>query len=463
MRVDKAEKSKTIQLSDDTLPHIFGYYYQTIKNYGKNSFFWFGPWPRLNIADPELIKEILSRPDVYQQPIPDTGKILVGGLVFLHGEKWAKHRKIVNPAFHMDKLKNMLPALGLSCSNVINKLKNEVSSTKEGRCEIDVWPYLQDLAGDAISRTAFGSSNEEGRRIFQLQRDKTKLTLEIFKLTMIPGWRYLPTKLNRKLRAMTSELQLLLKGIIDKRQKAMEKGEAIPNDFLGALMESNSKFNEEHDNKNVGMSIDDVIAECDLFYFAGSKTTASLLLWTMVLLCQHPEWQNQAREEVNRVFGNEDPSFESLSQLKTLTMILQESLRLYPPAPLIIRGTTETVKLGNMTIPSGVHMTILIGILHRDPDIWGDDANEFKPQRFSAGVSSASKTQSAFIPFGAGQRVCVGQNFVMIEAKMALSMILRSFSFELSPDYLHAPFNDINVIPVYGAPMILRTLSSLGS
>lgn len=72
---------------------------------GKNSFLWFGPWPRLNVTDPELIKEILSKPDVLQQPLPETGKILAGGLPFLQGEKWAKHRKIINPAFHMDKLK----------------------------------------------------------------------------------------------------------------------------------------------------------------------------------------------------------------------------------------------------------------------------------------------------------------------------------------------------------------------
>ncbi|EYU26267.1 hypothetical protein MIMGU_mgv1a0182361mg, partial [Erythranthe guttata] len=141
-----------------------------------------------------------------------------------------------------------------------------------------------------------------------------------------------------------------------------------------------------------------------------------------------------------------------------VTMILQESLRLYPPAPLMTRGSTKTVKLGNMTIPPGVHMTLLIGILHRDPNFWGDDANEFNPQRFSEGVSNAANTQSAYIPFSAGQRVCIGQNMVMIEAKIALAMILQSFSFELSPSYLHAPFNDINLLPIYGAPMILRSI-----
>lgn len=140
-------------------------------------------------------------------------------------------------------------------------------------------------------------------------------------------------------------------------------------------------------------------------------------------------------------------------------MILQEALRFYTPAPLIQRGSTETVKLGNMTIPAGVHMTLLLGLVLRDPDVWGDNANEFNPERFAEGVSNAAKIQSSFVPFGSGPRVCIGQNFVMIEAKVTLAMILKNFTFELSPSYVHAPFSDINLIPQFGAPMILRSLS----
>ncbi|KAK6132448.1 hypothetical protein DH2020_033825 [Rehmannia glutinosa] len=241
----------------------------------------------------------------------------------------------------------------------------------------------------------------------------------------------------------------------------MERGEAVPdNDLLGILMESNSRFSQEHGNKNVGMSVEDVVEECKLFYFAGSESTSCLLVWTIVLLCQHPEWQTQAREEVNRVFGKSEPNFEGLNHLRTVTMILQEVLRLYPPAPLTVRGPTETVKLGNLTIPRGVHLTLLIGLLHYDPKIWGEDAKEFKPQRFSEGVSNATKIQSSFIPFSSGPRVCIGQNFAMIEAKLALAMILKNFSFELSPSYLHAPSSVLTLQPQFGAPIILRSLKS---
>lgn len=134
--------------------------------------------------------------------------------------------------------------------------------------------------------------------------------------------RYLPTKVNRRLRAITTAVQSLIKGMIDKRQKAMSRGEFAPaDDLLGLLMESNSRFIQETGNKKAGMSIEDVIEECKLFYFAGSETTSSLLVWTMLQLCMHPDWQTQAREEVNSVLGNSEPTFEALNHLKTVRNI----------------------------------------------------------------------------------------------------------------------------------------------
>ncbi|KAL7143514.1 hypothetical protein ABFS83_08G195900 [Erythranthe nasuta] len=453
----KAAQPKSIELSDeDTSPHIFAYYYDILKKYGNNSFFWFGPWPKLNIVDPDLIKEILKRYDVFEKPLPETGKVISGGIALLEGEKWSKHRKIINPAFHLHKLKNMAPAIGLSCTNMISKLKSKVCSSTDGSCEIDMWACLEDFTGDVISRTAFGSNHDQGTKIIQLQREKLKLTLQLLQFSFIPGWRYLPTKLNKKVKAINDEIESLLRGIIDKRQKARDRGDEVPSDdLLGILMESNSRFIEECGNKNKGMSIEDVIEECKLFYVAGSETTACLLVWTMVLLCEHTEWQTRAREEVIRVFGNSEPSFEGLNQLKNVTMILQEVLRLYPPLPMINRCSTKTVKLGNLTIPAGVHLLLMVGLVHRDSDIWGDDANEFNPLRFSDGVSGI---QSSFVPFSSGPRICIAQNFAMVEAKMALATILRSFSFQLSPSYLHAPFSVTTLQPQYGAPIIFQSL-----
>ncbi|KAH6785337.1 hypothetical protein C2S51_037792 [Perilla frutescens var. frutescens] len=455
----KHEQFKPIQLSDNLPPHIFPYFYQIIAKYGENCFIWFGATPRLMISDPQLMKEILARPDVFNKPKPDPiGETVAGGLLFLEGDKWAKHRKIINPAFHIDKLKNMVPALHLSCSNMIAKWEALFPSINNGNAdcvEIDVWPFIEDFSGDVISRVAFGSSHEEGRRIFELQKEQVKLVLELMQFMFIPGWRFVPTGANRKSKAMSEEIRSVLKGMIKKREKAMERGEGMDGDLLGTLMEWNQK-----ETPQGGMSIDDVVKECKLFYFAGSETTSLLLLWTMVMLSKHHQWQSRARDEVLQVFGDKHPSYDGLSRLKIVSMILNEVLRLYPPAPLIARGPTKTVKLGE-TVPVGVELMLLIGLMHHDPKIWGDDAGEFKPERFSDGISNSraqSSSSSSYIPFSSGPRVCIGQNLGMIEAKIAIAMILQRFSFELSPSYLHAPFLIITLQPQHGAPLLLRKL-----
>ncbi|KAK2988393.1 hypothetical protein RJ640_007686 [Escallonia rubra] len=274
-------------------------------------------------------------------------------------------------------------------------------------------------------------------------------------VSLSEGLRFIPTKANKRMKSVLSELQILLTGIIKKREKAMEMGMAASDDLLGILMESNFPEIQEH---GIGMSIEEVISECKLFYFAGSSTTSSLMVWTMVLLSQHPDWQARAREEVFQVSGNGKLDFDSINSLKTVTMILHEVLRLYPPVTFIFRSLTKPTKLGSMNLPAGVEFTLPTLLLHQDIELWGEDAREFKPERFSEGLSHATKGKLSFLPFGGGPRICIGQNLAMIEAKMAIATILRHFSFELSPAYTHAPFPFVTLYPQHGAPLILHKL-----
>jgi len=245
--------------------------------------------------------------------------------------------------------------------------------------------------------------------------------------------------------------------IINNKKSAIKKGEGKCDDLLGILLESNSKEIEE---SGVGLSIEEVIEECKFFYIAGSETTSNLIVWTMVCLSLHQEWQIQAREEVLQVMGDKEVDFEGLKNLKILTMILNEVLRLYPPINMLTRETHKETKLGNMMIPSGVMLSLPTIHVHHDPKIWGDDVNEFKPERFSQGIINATKGKGStpFFPFSNGPRVCVGQNLAMTEVKIAMTMILQRFSFELSPSYKHSPFNVITLPPQFGAQLILRKI-----
>lgn len=141
-----------------------------------------------------------------------------------------------------------------------------------------------------------------------------------------------------------------------------------------------------------------------------------------------------------------------------VTMVLQEVLRLYPPISIFIRSIPKDAELGNILLPGGIIFAVPVILLHYDPEIWGKDSLEFKPERFSEGVSSATKGKFSYIPFGGGPRICIGQNFAMLEAKLALTMILQRFKFQLSPSYVHAPFPIVTLQPQHGAPLILHQL-----
>ncbi|KAL2943411.1 hypothetical protein RDABS01_031759 [Bienertia sinuspersici] len=287
---------------------------------GENCWTWLGPIPVINITEPALIREVFTRMNEFQKAKlnPLVG-LLVPGLVSYEGEKWANHRKLINPAFHMEKLKLMLPAFGVSAIEMISKWEKIISET--GSSEIDVWPFLTSLSADVISRAAFGSSYEEGRKIFELLKGQTQLTLRLLQSVYIPGWRFVPTRTNRKMKKMNSEIQKLLMEIIDKRKKAMEVGEVAKDDLLGILMDSNIKVSGSlgSPKQQLAMNFQEIIDECKLFYFAGQETTSVLLVWTMILLSKHQDWQARAREEVLATSGMSQPDFDGLNHLKTVS------------------------------------------------------------------------------------------------------------------------------------------------
>ncbi|XP_024987347.1 cytochrome P450 CYP72A219-like [Cynara cardunculus var. scolymus] len=447
----KEANKNLINIHDDIIPRLLPFVFRTSKTYGNIFFAWYGPKPMVHVLDPALAKDILSRINDFQKLRKSNPyiKILSQGLIDYDGDKWFKHRKIINPAFHTRKLKYMVPAIHVSCSEMLGKWQKKLAAC-ERSCELDVFPYLQTLASDIISRTAFGSNYEEGRRIFDLQKELILLLMPIIQSVYIPGSRFLPTKKNKRVKEIDSHVKASIRGIISKRLMAMEDGEGSHDDLLGILLESNQ---QEIDQQ---MSIEDVIEECKLFYFAGQETTSTLLVWSIILLSQHPSWQSQARDEVFLVFGRKKPDIHGLNRLKIVTMILQEVLRLYPAVPALYRLTHEKTKLGDMSLPSGTAIMVPVVVLHRDSEIWGSDANEFKPERFVDGISKAAKVPSSYFPFGWGPRICIGQHFAMMETKIALTMILQHFSFELSPSYAHAPRSVITLQPQHGAHLIIN-------
>ncbi|KAL1551429.1 cytochrome P450 734A1-like protein [Salvia divinorum] len=441
-------------LSHNILPRVLSFYHHWKKIYGSMFLVWFGPTARLTVSDPALIREIfVLKSEMFEknESPPLVRKIEGDGLLSLKGEKWSHHRKIIQPAFHTENLKLMMPMMAKSMEAAVMKWSEGMCDG--GEVEVDVSDWFQNLVEDVITRATFGRSYEEGKAIFELQSQQMVHATEAYQKVFIPGYRFLPTKKNRICWRLEKEIRKSLLKLIDgRRRRRGEEGvpEESPNDLLEVMI------------KAAAITPNDVVEECKTIFFAGKHTTANLLTWTTVLLAMHPQWQEQARDEVLRVCGARDsPSKDDLlhlPKLKTLGMILNESLRLYPPAVAIIRRAKREVQLGGVHVPRGTELLIPILAVHHDPGLWCHDPHEFNPGRFAKGVAHAAKHPMAYMPFGLGARRCVGQNLAIFQAKLAIALILRRFSFELAPSYQHAPSVLMLLHPQHGAPIVFRKL-----
>lgn len=154
--------------------------------------------------------------------------------------------------------------------------------------------------------------------------------------------------------------------------------------------------------------------------------------------------------------GNDLPVAENLNDLKIVNLILNETLQLYPPATMLMRQASKKVKLGTLDIHAGTQIYLSLTAVHHDTDIWGEDGSEFNPSRFN----ESRNYLASFFPFGIGPRICVGQNLAIVEAKIVLAMLIKHYSFIVSPTYVHAPMLFISLQPQYGAQILFSKISN---
>ncbi|MBA0612371.1 hypothetical protein Godav_012978 [Gossypium davidsonii] len=454
IKMRKEAMSKPKALTHDIFAKTQPHMYSWIKKYGKNFVYWNGIRAEVVISEPELVKEVLKNSEnVFPKAKPSfyVSKLLGNGLATIDGEKWVKHRKLTNYAFHGESLKNMTPAIIASVETMLKRWKG-----KEGK-EIEVFQEFRLLTSEVISRTAFGSNYLEGEKIFAM----------LNKLSIIMGRNLFNTKipLISKLwkpadllesEELAEEIKDCVIKIVRKREDKAVNGEAdsFDNNFLGLLI------NAYHDSdENNRLSLEDLVDECKTFYWTGHDTVNALLAWVLLLLAIHGDWQEKARREVIDIFGNQNPHPESIAKLKTMTMIIYETLRLYGATNGLPRKVAREVQVGKLVMPANIDLLIARAALHHDPQLWGDDVHLFKPERFAEGIAKATNyNAAAFFPFGLGPRFCVGMTFATTETKIALSMILQRYTISLSPAYVHSPIPILTLHPEHGIQVILESL-----
>ncbi|OEL37863.1 Cytochrome P450 734A2 [Dichanthelium oligosanthes] len=465
LMAEASSKPMSPATSHNALPRVLAFYHYWRKIYGPTFLIWFGPTPRLTVAEPELVREIfLTRADAFDryEAHPVVRQLEGDGLVSLHGDKWALHRRVLTDAFYPDNLNRLVPHVGRSVAALAEKWRAMAAAGGSGEVEVDVAEWFQAVTEEAITRATFGRSCDDGRVVFAMQGRLMAYASEAFRKVLVPGYRFLPTKKNWQSWKLDREIRRSLTRLIARRSDEAEAENADDasafRDLLGAMINAGQRKTRASSPPTATIPVEDMLEECKTFFFAGKQTTTNLLTWATVLLAMHPEWQERARREVLDVCGPDElPSKEHLPKLKTLGMIMNETLRLYPPAVATIRRAKTDVQLSDgCMIPRDMELFIPIMAIHHDTRFWGQDAALFNPERFAGGTARAAKHPLAFIPFGLGSRMCIGQNLARLEAKLTMAILLQRFEMRTSPKYIHAPTVLLLLYPQYGAPVIFR-------
>ncbi|XP_045818172.1 cytokinin hydroxylase-like [Trifolium pratense] len=445
-----SQDMKTINhdIVDRLLPHFVAW----SKQYGKRFLYWNGIEPRMCLTEAGLIKEFLSKYSTISgkswQQQQGTKHFIGKGLLMANGEDWYHQRHLVSPAFMGERLKSYASHMVECTKEMLESLKNATLECDKN--EVEIGEYFTKLTADIISRTEFGTSYKKGKQIFFLLTQLQGLCAQASRQLCLPGSRFFPSTYNREIKSLKMEVERLLMEIIQSRKDCVEMGRSnsYGNDLLGMLL--------DEIQKSGSLNLQLVMDECKTFFFAGHETTALLLTWTAMLLASNPSWQEKVRIEVKEIFNQGIPSIDQLSKLNLLHMVINESMRLYPPATLLPRMAFEDIVLGDLYIPKGLSIWIPVLAIHHSEELWGKDANEFNPQRFA----SKSFMPGRFIPFASGPRNCVGQSFAMMEAKIILAMLISKFSFTISDNYKHAPITVLTIKPKYGVQICLKPLDA---
>lgn len=335
---------------------------------------------------------------------------------------WHKAHNILLPNFSMQAIRGYMPMMADLAMQLVEKW--ERLNPDE---EIDVPADMTRLTLDTIGLCGFGyrfnSFYREEPHPFVASMVYA-LSENTAALTRLPIQNKLMRRVNRRLQESISFMNSMVDQIITRRKASPDQSDK--KDLLSYMLTGVDKETGEH--------LDDVNIRYQIitFLIAGHETTSGLLSFTMYYLLNNPEVLAKAYDEVDRVLGGDlstAPTYEQVKQLQYVSQILKESLRLWPTAPAFTRHAYEpTVLGGKYQIDKQDQLTVLIPMLHRDPKVWGENAEAFDPDRFTR-EAEQNRPANAYKPFGTGQRACIGRHFALQEATLVLGMLLQRFEF----------------------------------
>ncbi|XP_072030699.1 cytochrome P450 4F4-like [Amphiura filiformis] len=410
--------------------------------YPKYSVNWFGPFlPVVTIYHPEAAKAILSTSEPKEDYIFDMLRPWLGdGLLLSTGKKWARNRRLLTPGFHFDVLKPYAKIFQGSANDLVTKWRTLCSNGKPVSREM--FADISLLTLDSLLKCIFSvESNCQEEAEGREKHPYIRGVVELAQLTM-ERIRFLPHHIDLiyhlsyngyKWRRATKLVHSYTKSVIQKRKDVLKDPENSRDqdrkyiDFLDILLSAK-------DEDGSGLTDQEIQDEVDTFMFEGHDTTASGISWFLYNLAVRPKIQEKCQREIDEYFqlkGTDQLEWNDMNNLPYLTMCIKESLRLSTPVPYILRRVTRDITLPDgKVIPTGSFASILLVGIHLNPAIW-TDPEFFDPARFSS-ENMKNMPPYSFVPFSAGPRNCIGQNFALNELKITCATLLFNFEFSFN-------------------------------
>jgi cytochrome P450 len=385
------------------------------------------------INDQALINRVLKdRPDDF----PKSDRIgaglrpLLGNSVFLtNGDVWKRQRRIIDPAFEGGRLRDAFPAIWQAGEAAVARL----APHGDGQ-PFEIESETSHAAADVIFRTLFSIpiENEIATKVFDefktYQRTQPILNLAAF----VRGPSWMPRFFKKDTKSSAKIIRTLITKLTQDRLDQINSG-SVPDDLATKIMTTRDPETREM------FDLPEMVDQVAIFFLAGHETSASALAWTLYLLALYPEWQDKIALEA----ADMSMDFSKLSTLKQTRDVFRESLRLYPPVPMMVRETTKPEEFRGRQVKVGAQVVVSPWHLHRQSRLW-DNPDGFDPTRW--GTENGKKCQrEAYLPFSAGPRVCTGAGFAMIEGVILLAQIVRAYRFEIVPERTPVPVAHLTV------------------
>nr|XP_014342333.1 PREDICTED: cytochrome P450 3A27-like [Latimeria chalumnae] len=408
---------------------------ECFKKYGKIWGIYDGRVPIFCITDTGMIKTILIK-ECYslftnRRKIGPSGP-LKDALGNTDDEHWKKMRSVLSPVFTSGKLKEMFPIIKQYAGILLKSIQKKVKMDQS----VDTKEIFGAYSMDVVTSTSFSIdvdslSNPKDPFITNIRKllDFNLLSPILILSVVFPAVVTFLEKIS--VNNLSADSLNFFYDSFRKIKNEREKGMHMDRiDFLQLMIDSQiSKDSSEpngNDHSYKALTDSEVLAQSVVFVFAGYETTSSSLSFLAYNLATHLDVQKQLQEEIDEVFPNKAPmTYDGLMHMEYLDMVINESLRLFPPAGRLDRVCKKSVEINGITIPQGAVVQIPIFVLHHDPALW-PDPEEFRPERFNK-KNKESQDPYSYLPFGAGPRNCIGMRFALLSMKVALVSILQSF------------------------------------